>query len=389
MALVHAPNQAVQMVFAMTKHNKFLLLFVLLFFGCKDNNASKDSIEIIIPPQVNSVDLWNQVINSIEIKPLYPEIGFIGNYTKALIKDKNIYVYDLYQKKVFIFNEAGIAVNEITSGPAPHQPKEIRDFAFNERNQLVILSSWELLFFDLTGNFIKRERIDINQLTIANEYINPMQFTIIGDSYYFWTGTTGIESFKTPAYCLYRAGEDLKTSSRYIPTKIKNVEFYRFNSFGNQVYLAPPLANDTIYKIDHSGVHPEFILNFGEKSVASKMKTGNESLRILSENSCMGLRNIVVTDTYLYGVFNCDNENTHFLFEKSDQKIYTSKFETDSFPLVILGEYEGNLIGYIESENYPLLKQNMNFRRKLKNPEVLDSITRNHNTPLLILSLGK
>src|SRR5690554_6168506 len=164
----------------------FLSIMLLLFISCKKkNNSSIDTYYIEI--EKNSAVSISDFIKEIEIIPLETtDLSIIRDVTKIEFYQNIIYIFDLPQNNIFIFNHEGKYINKIDNkGQGPNEYLNISDFTIaKQTGNICILDAIKnnLLYYDLEGNFQYIENLP----KLTESAYNIFQF-INGKHIMFWT----------------------------------------------------------------------------------------------------------------------------------------------------------------------------------------------------------
>ena len=170
--------------------NKVYIVFVFIFFiSCQNKPTplseitkmdvdadvsnvknitidSSDAITLSVKDAEESYDV-GEFIDSIEYIPLETRDDvLIGRISKVILHNNKFYLLDSsVAKSIFIFNKEGKHLNTIsTLGRGPNEylsPKNITIDKYNNELILIDNSSSSLLYYDLDGNFKRKERCGV------------------------------------------------------------------------------------------------------------------------------------------------------------------------------------------------------------------------------------
>jgi hypothetical protein len=318
-----------------------------LLLSCSaDTYIEEDIIEISIKNPINRSDEngFNELIQSIEIIPIseFQPKPLINPY-KIFSAFEKLFVLDIYNSLLSVYDYQGNPLFVIESDPGPESPANLRDFFIEEDGNIIILSYGEILKYDAGGKFIFRKRFTYNSNEI--DYVNPTQFTKSGNSYFLWGGTTGMESFRKPAYTLYRLDSSFRLKDKFLPTKRKLIESYRFQVAGDEVLISPLLGVDSIYAIKKGDVKPRYYVNFNKHKIPRNYFEGKNSGDL---NYCSGIRNVISSNQHLYLVYSCGNMNYHAIYSRTSGNIISGRYAVSNyfFPFVIMSTYDNKFVAY-------------------------------------------
>lgn len=169
------------------RHNNILVLvFTLLFFLVSCNNLDDTTCKKYKIDFENSTPI-KEFIEHIELIELETkESSLIRDISKVEFNENYIYIFDLSQNIIVIFNQDGKYINKIKNkGQGPKEYLNINDFGINRfSNKLYILDGIKqlLFYYDLKGNLI-----EIQELPKLKEgsYLS-LQF-VNSNTILFWT----------------------------------------------------------------------------------------------------------------------------------------------------------------------------------------------------------
>lgn len=318
-----------------------------LLLSCSADNYFQEAVvEISIRNPISKSDenRFNELIQSIEIIPIseFQPKPLINPY-KIFSAFEKLFVLDIYNNLLSVYDYRGNQLFVIESDPGPESPANLRDFFIEEDGSITILSYGEILKYDAGGKFIFRKRFTYNSNEI--DYVNPTQFSKSGNSYFLWGGTTGIESFRKPVYTLYRLDSSFQLKDKFLPTKRKLIESYRFQVAGDEVLISPLLGVDSIYAIKNGVVEPRFYVNFNKHKIPGGYFEGKNSGDL---TYCSGIRNVISSNQHLYLVYNCGNTNYQAIYSRVSGNIISGRYAVSNyfFPFVIMSTHDNKFVAY-------------------------------------------
>jgi hypothetical protein len=253
-----------------------------------------------------------------------------------------------------------------------------------------VLSYGEVVRFMMNGEYVGRKKISFN--SNKDDYANPTQFAKINENYFFWRGTTGVESFNEPVYTLLRMDTNFNITGKFLPTKRKLIEFYRFHEHNSILYIGPLLGSDTIYSVFNKDVAPGYYIDFGGKSFKPKDRANNGN-SVLDENRemqfCSSVRNFIVTNDFVYFIYSCSDKDFQCIYSKNNGTVLNSPMKYGMFPLAVTGGIGDKLIGYIEAtdlkEFVSKSKEGNEFPTYLKEHEKTIELVSDQDNPVILL----
>lgn len=161
---------------------------------------------IITPEKAIETDLFedeNLFICHQRIVPLDNKKGHIGNISKVMVHKDKIYIVDEAKNNecIFVYDTLGHSINKIDKrGKGPGEYIAIQSVMIDSINNRIVLQDQlqsQVLFYDLDGNFLHKERLSFNIVGMSLLGQNYFFSTNYGqnieksvfDNYSFFTGT--------------------------------------------------------------------------------------------------------------------------------------------------------------------------------------------------------
>ena len=143
--------------------NILVLVFIVLLFFVSCNNVDDTSLKKYKIDFENSTPI-KEFIEHIELIELETiESSLIRDISKVEFYENYIYVFDLSQNIIVIYNQYGKYINKIKNkGQGPKEYLNINDFGINRfSNKLSILDGIKqlLFYYDLKGNLIEIKKL--------------------------------------------------------------------------------------------------------------------------------------------------------------------------------------------------------------------------------------
>jgi hypothetical protein len=154
------------------KGNSLNYLFLLLvFFSSCSRESPKEELIIEIDLELNNGGNYSDFFTSIDYKLLKTnEANPLVQPYKIIINDSLIFVSDMAQEHILIFNDEGDNISAIKNvGQGPEEYQSLDDYQIHD-NYLWLKDglSGKMVKFDLNGNFIKSES---NKFLRGNFYV--------------------------------------------------------------------------------------------------------------------------------------------------------------------------------------------------------------------------
>lgn len=215
--------------------------------------------------------------------------SLIGNIRRISVFKSNYYILDRQTNSVFIFNRDGKFLNKLQRlGNRTGQYLGLMDFTIDkEKNQIILYSHkpMKLLFFDLSGNFLKEERLqDLkNNLSLSGK---NLLFTNVthGDNYLL--SLTDLET-----------GQERK-----ILSLMKNSKYFE-DFYGSSPTITKGFTtsisfpySDTLYEAKDDRVLAKYKIDFGNKQLPDDL--------IKKKTPISEIFKSAIINTYGFGISN-------------------------------------------------------------------------------------
>lgn len=288
----------------------WLLIFLVIL------NLSKVSGQIINYPHpifvIDSFDEQNRFNwqSSIKIEKIIAletnSNSILGTFTKGIVRENKILIYDSRNRFLKVFDENGKFLNQVgTKGNGPGEYTDMRDFMVEENN-IWCLDNKKVNCFDLlTGKFkssIKYETKNLNPTSFI--FFNPNNF-------YLWQSNP-YSSSKDPLYRLLEFKNGKQTSS-YFKWDYHSVDGVRFLEGLNKSYILIPVNGEyNIYKITKDSIFIAYEIDFKNKKIpkdklVKRPDYTNSNNEYLKSAYYKSIDNIFETEKYIY--FTCVGPN--------------------------------------------------------------------------------
>lgn len=345
---------------------------------------------------------FDSIVQSVEVVALQTtDNSLISSISKLRVIGDYIVILDASQRVLFFFDSAGNFVKRIDPGEDPESPREIRDFTFDEHNNIFILGTYELVKFDPNGKYIERKKLSFDYEFIGSA--NPTQVAYLKGDFYLWAGSLGRETLgKYNEYALYKIDNNYQVTGKYFVLKNSILEVHRFQEFADSIIMTPTALNDTLYKITRQAVTARYWVDFKDKAVSKHPDVQKEAesesalkYRLLtSTDLCMSIRFFIATPQYIYFQYGCGSSGyEHFLNTATSHQVTGRYYDalTGEMPMLFPAGPAGNqMVFFTEAGN---LSQKVEYYDKsgwpvylLPNKDLLKSIRADANPVLSFIT---
>ena len=323
------------------KHYSFLLVFVSLLLFCACGNktdsptSSMTSTDLSRMDRVEIKDQRKIMVDSIVEKINYVKLGktgdvLIGKVTDLLITPDHIIVGDARQAKaVFIFDRAGNSQAVISRlGRGPQEYMDLSTIFLTPDQQTIGIvdnSMKKLLYFDLRGNFIKKQDLPFSCNGI--EFLDDKKMMLVSDG---WADKLpALETYPNKKDLLFFTDTTLQIQSSAIVNPFDVNKFYYApvykKKFDDRIYVGKALG-DTIYQVTADEIFPRYwidmtavdgVANFGKDA-------SNEKIAQMMNNIPLFPGNLYV-ESDDYALFHISGMG-RVLFNKHTKKCYNIEY---------------------------------------------------------------
>ena len=268
----------------------FALIFAgLLLYSCGDNSSSNSTGDLSRMDRVEIKDQRKSSVDSIVEKIDYVKLSktgdvLIGQVTDLLFTPDHIIVGDARQAKaVFIFDRAGNSQAVISRlGRGPQEYQDVSTIFLTPDQQTIGIvdnSMKKLLYFDLQGNFIKKQDLPFSCNGI--EYLDDKTMMLASDG---WADKSpALESYPNKNDLLFFTDTTLQIQSSAIANPFdvnifNHVAFHK-KRFDDRIYVGKGFG-DTIYQVTADEIFPRYwidmtavdgVANFGKDMSSEKV----------------------------------------------------------------------------------------------------------------------
>jgi len=362
----------------MKKKKYIILFFVILFYGCSQNNnlnhikTYKIESEKETVFEVESISSFAGMISLETTKE-----SIIGRIRKVFLTDSVIIIWDEQTRYILLFDRSGKYIRRIgRRGPGPEEYREVAD-VYYEKNENKILvsdpSSRKVIEYDLCGNFFSSWRTAYCMYAFYPTIEGYWGFNSAqNDKKYHLIHVNRTDGKIDKGY--FTGNDEI-----FLPYHVSN--YFSENEKNNDVIFHFPY-HDTIYKIINKTLQPFLHIDFGKRKnthniyskVFQSLKYDGKITNVHSYGDYLFFSFICYPDNEMqsYNVFINLNEQTSTVFN-FDVKHSSSTVVT---PLPnLIGLSQGKLIYQINPQFLP--------KEVLKGFDKIFDIT-NESNPILV-----
>ena len=319
------------------KHYSFLLVFVSLLLFCACGNktdsptSSMTSTDLSRMDRVEIKEQRKIMVDSIVEKIDYVKLGetgdvLIGKVTDLLITPDHIIVGDTRQAKaVFIFDRAGNSQAVISRlGRGPQEYVDLRTIFLTPDQQAIGIvdnSMKKLLYFDLQGNFIKKQDLPFSCNGI--EFLDDKTMMLVSDG---WADKLpALETYPNKKDLLFFTDTTLQIQSSAIVNPFDVNKFYYApvykKKFDDRIYVGKAFG-DTIYQVTLDEIFPRYWIDMTAIDGVANFGKDASNEKIDQARSTFDGNLYVESDDYALFFPSKDNIMFPVLFNKNTKKSY-------------------------------------------------------------------
>lgn len=326
------------------KNVVLVLMAICALVSCKERGENSDCRKIVLNP--NSVEekmYLSEIVDSVILIPLETTEECVIDRAKSLIiKDKYIYIMDVGQDIVFVFNKSGKFISKLDKkGRGPHEYSDLSGMFIDdaEKNITVINSSKNtqlLTYSNLTFDFINKKQMP----SISSNSVRRLN-----GSFYFATNRiqNEIGGVKSNA-CILQVKEGTVVK-RFFDKKL-NVGKDAFIPFGEsftvsdskQLY-ASIMYDSKFYELQNDHFKPILEVEFegdvldnsiGKKSIREQIEYYQTNEHLASFPVLNVNNSNVLSFSYFFRRNKIENKLSHYIeFKKSRRKFHVKKIIND------------------------------------------------------------
>lgn len=379
--------------------NKTIILFLIYFFSFQACNLKKEPLTINAEKEIVIDEIKKSRNDSIikDFKYIKLETNddcLVGAIDKILFRN-NIYILDKkIAKSLFVFNLSGRFLFKLRNiGKGPGEFISINDFDIDVNGNIYILDIYgkKIINFDSQGEYLKEIKLNfyshsfcylgLDQFVLNQNDLSDNVFNII-----YWKN--GVSEKK---YFPYRKSIDDKQGFHTVE--------YRIHHSRNSIMYCPKYTH-ILYNIATEGISEKYIFNFGQKKEIPLDYLKSISFRdqidyLMNSDVVWYLDNFYETEKVVSFTFMYKQRKWTIFYSKE-----TSKYELyDCLPcigmknnilgnLYPLGVFENQFIAKIDFSQIVSLKKNPESILYKENLQLLNSLTTFPNPVLVLYELN-
>jgi len=241
----------------MTRLDFILFVLFLFSYSCTNSDVRKIQLKNVItihvnPNEINELFPWEEFIDSFSIVPLETakESVFSGIH-KFVYNDKKLFLFDLQLQEIFIYREDGSFIRKLhMRGKGPGQYNVIKDFHFDNKNNLVILDYRRIHKYDSTLAYLH---------SIYNEEYGEAISLCYFDDQHYYTFNLPIETLRNNYLIKQKKGN---RDIQFIENRLSVASRERFIRHKDDFYMIPPYYQDCIYQVTQDSIYIRYKIDF-------------------------------------------------------------------------------------------------------------------------------
>ena len=284
----------------------FILLSIIIS-SCDKRQKEKfaeDNINVY-RVQINDKDQffnWDEFVDKIELIPLETnKDGLIGRFTKGIVINDNVFIFDVYFQSLLHFDISGKFERQISrKGGGPGEYLEIRDFCIDD-SILYTLDYGRIHSYKIsTGKHVETWTYDMKN------GFNPSSIALYNkDNYYLWNNSPDVWNPEKGTYYMLRNMRHKEVREEYVKFEYKTMAFPpRFYFCPDERSYYFNNGKDVICKITNDSLAGLFFLDFGNMSLSSnhidEFKRTGDMNDFLSNNAFKLIENVFKVNELLY-----------------------------------------------------------------------------------------
>lgn len=336
------------------------LLFIL--YCCTSIEENNDAVTIHVNQSGASDFPWDQVVEKADVIRLETNREcLLTKITKLVVHDEKLFIFDSKLDELFIFGLDGRFQKKLNKkGEGPEEYKEMRDVEIDKDGNIFILDFNRIIKYSPDFSYLNEIRYDYLNKT-DGPYINPLQFALLDEYVYLWSGSMGIFSNEGGIHkSLYKIDDNGKIVSSWFPVEKKLFGDPVFSrAIDGTLLLTPDYSAYTIYSLSSSGVTTKYSIDFGEHKAPDNRlrKSFDDSdsyFKILNETDyAINVSLVSESIDHLYFIYFQKDRVRTGLYSKSTQNLITGKVWLNPYCSPYLMYQKDNFFyGYIDAHDY-------------------------------------
>jgi len=345
----------------------YFVLLIIVIISCSENKIRKlPNVEVINIDirKSQSCDGWNGLISDIDFICLEtPDSGLIDRISNIQISDNEDFLIRSQNRKLILFGKNGKCKYVFSKyGKGINELPFVMDGCLMPEGDLYVFGSLQYLQIDSKKKVIRSKNLPVQKcFSISN---TPVDWFIDSrKNFYMWfTSYSDIrDEEKYSLIITDSAGDILSKRLKYSHYAGGGQVFFQSNK---DILLAPPLLNDTIYKVSNSDIFPAYKIDFGANSYIagsykphisndinnpyhidaffSENKICHSILRPVENNRFLVFR-FSTSETYLTCIFDKLNKTVNLIrcFEQTSESVFT--------PGLIFASYNNKFFSFVDA----------------------------------------
>ena len=253
---------------------KSLLLCMCLFITQILFSQNLVSIDIDPTNRHNGKLVLGDLVESVEYIPLETKDNcLIGQIVRYDVSKNYILVYCNKSNNVFLFRRDGRFIRQISGmGQGPEEYLRVNDVFIDEnKNELILCTLGKLLFFNISGKFLRKFAFQLNQTPLWIYYNNQL---LSGTPSGIFPGTFSV--FNIWSLEMQKIGsfvQSVRVEHEYeqgaIMTAAPPLSKYMYQ---DKPHVRETALNDTVYVGINSSLLPKYIINTGKYGITAEEK---------------------------------------------------------------------------------------------------------------------
>jgi hypothetical protein len=351
------------MLHSIFTHRIFIIISLFCLISCRNENLStKCDQTVIIRIDDNLVDNkftdYNNLIDSIEIVKLETsKNSLIGNIRKTIYFNNKLYVDDISNSSIIIFNRNGSFVDKLSKrGKGPDEYIELRDFQIDDSGNIHVLTYNGIKTYNPSLSLTNYIKFNYNKRGIENNLGRSIQF-IYNEKYLFtYCGSFGLKEFaKKKDFALICLDSNQNIVSKYLPVKYEYSAGHQHFFYSNEkIYFTNTRGNDTIYQLQSNTLIPKYYIDYGKNRLTENdMEKGRQELYMKSlQNHLMGNnQDVYENNKYLCFTTSYGNLMKQIIYNKNSKKIMVLNIGTKTLPFPTI-----RIIGCMGEKFYSIIE---------------------------------
>ncbi|MFV0266548.1 MAG: 6-bladed beta-propeller [Draconibacterium sp.] len=352
-----------------------VLIVLLAICGC-NNNFPSEKAESASPIINIKIDL-SKSISKVLLKDILDSSTFcflgrqsdcvIGEVDKILYHNNRYYILDKLQFSVIVFDDAGNFIFRFCQkGPGPKEYTFMNDFTIFE-DRLCILDSNAILVYTLSGEYLKKVRLDFTATRLEN----------IDDKYFAFFRHSNTERAKKLNFDLIVTDDNGNVQKRYFPYSDiddkNNITTKQSFYVNNDEVSYIQRFNDTIYTFQNSSIAPKYVIDFGKYKIPSNPLENSKF-----QEFAYFIKDFQETSNVVVFSFTYSNTVYHAIYDKVTKEIlcYRSYSTDDRFfikgssPVI---RVDDSLVSIFEPYDLAALLQDLKSNRQSDYDEFVET----------------